>query len=90
MNGILPILKKECREIWRDPYTLGIALLLPLVLLFMFGYALNLDVKDISLAVVDLDHSHESRTYTDPVVNSDCFDLRLRRDNIQGAARFLH
>ena len=89
MNGILPILKKECREIWRDPYTLGIALLLPLVLLFMFGYALNLDVKDISLAVVDLDHSHESRTYTDLFVNSDRFDLRFRLDNIQDAQRLL-
>ena len=89
MNGILPILKKECREIWRDPYTLGIALLLPLVLLFMFGYALNLDVKDISLAVVDLDHSHESRTYTDLFVNSDRFDLRFRLDNIQDAERLL-
>lgn len=57
MNGILPILRKEFREIWRDPYTLGIAIFLPLVLLFLFAYALNLDVKNIPLAVVDLDHS---------------------------------
>ncbi len=34
---ILAILRKEIAEIWRDPYTLGMALVLPLVLLFLFA-----------------------------------------------------
>lgn len=78
MNGIIPILRKEFREIWRDPYTLGIAIFLPLVLLFLFAYALNLDVKNIPLAVVDLDHSPESRTYVAVFANTGKFELRYR------------
>ncbi len=77
-HGVLPILKKEFREIWRDPYTLSIALLLPVALLFLFAYALNLDVKDIPLAVVDLDHTPESRAYAQALVNTGKFVLAYR------------
>jgi ABC-2 type transport system permease protein len=41
--------------------TLGVALLLPVVLLFIFGYALRLDVEEAPLAVVDLDGTPASR-----------------------------
>ncbi|MFQ5814610.1 MAG: ABC transporter permease, partial [Anaerolineae bacterium] len=89
MNDIIPILRKEFREIWRDPYTLGIAIFLPLVLLFLFAYALNLDVKNIALAVVDLDNSPESRAYIETFVNTDKFSLRYRPANPQEAGRLL-
>ncbi|MCA9901899.1 MAG: ABC transporter permease [Ardenticatenaceae bacterium] len=89
MNSIIPILKKEFREIWRDPYTLGMAIILPLMLLFLFGYALNLDVKDISLAVVDLDHSAESRAYLDVFVNTGKFNLDYRLSDPAEAERLL-
>lgn len=89
MNGIVPVLRKEFREIWRDPYTLGIALILPLVLLFLFGYALNLDIKDIPLAAIDLDNSRESRAYLDAFANTNRFDLRFRPANLRQAKRLL-
>jgi len=78
MNGIVPILKKEFREIWRDPYTLGLAIFLPLVLLFLFAYSFDLDVKNIPLALVDLDNSAESRAYADMFVNTGKFELKYR------------
>ncbi len=89
MNGVLPILKKEFREVVRDPYTLGIAVFLPIVLLFVFGYGLNLDFKDVSLAVVDLDSSPESRAYIDALVNTGKFDLRHRPASPQEAGQLL-
>jgi ABC-2 type transport system permease protein len=89
MNGVVPILKKEFREIWRDPYTLGMVIILPLMLLFLFGYALNLDVKDISLAVVDLDNSAESRAYLEMFVNTGKFELKHRPSNAAAAERLL-
>lgn len=55
------IVWKELREIRRDPITLGVAVILPLLMLYLFGSALSLDVKDASLAVYDQDHSHVSR-----------------------------
>lgn len=59
---ILPgLIKKEAKEILRDPVTLGTAIFLPLVMLFLFGYAISLDVEDISMAVYDQDRTQESR-----------------------------
>ncbi|MFQ5343032.1 MAG: ABC transporter permease [Anaerolineae bacterium] len=89
MNGVAPILKKEFREVWRDPYTLGIAIFLPLVLLFLFAYSLNLDVKNIPLAVVDLDNSPESRAYAQMFINTRKFDLKYRPASTEGARRLL-
>ena len=89
MQGTIPILKKEFREIWRDPYTLGIAIFLPLILLFLFAYALNLDVEDVPLAVVDLDNSAESRAYVNALVNTDKFTLLAHPDSPEEAGRLL-
>lgn len=71
----LSVLRKERREILRDPYTLGIALVLPLVMLFLFAYGVNTDVRNIELVVLDFDHSTASRDYTRAFVNSGYFHL---------------
>ncbi len=89
MNGIIPILKKEFREIWRDPYVLGLAIFLPLVLLFLFAYSFDLDVKNIPLALVDLDNSAESRAYADMFVNTGKFELKYRPAGPDEAMRLL-
>jgi ABC-2 type transport system permease protein len=59
----IAILIKETREIWRDPYTLLMAIILPLIMLFLFAYATNLDVEDVPLAIYDQDQSRASRDY---------------------------
>ena len=53
---------KEFLQIVRDPRSLMIALLIPLIQMFMFGYGVNLDVKHIPLCVYDAESSQESRT----------------------------
>ncbi len=89
MSGVLSVLKKEVREIWRDPYTLGLAIFLPLVLLLLFAYALNLDVKNIPVAIVDLDHSAESRAYVQALANTGRFVPAYRPATPQEAERLL-
>src|SRR3970282_628926 len=69
----LAVLRKETREILRDPYTLGIALVLPLVLLFLFAYGVNTDVRDIELVLLDFDQSAASRDYARAFANSGYF-----------------
>lgn len=71
-------MRKEVAEIWRDPYTLGVALILPLVLLILFGYAINTDVRDIRLGVLDYDQSSASREYLRAFTNSGYFQWVLR------------
>lgn len=75
MRRCMAVMQKETREILRDPMTLGIAIVLPLMMMFLFSYAITLDVKDIALAVVDEAHSPESREYLARVVQSGYFRL---------------
>ncbi|HLO30524.1 MAG TPA: ABC transporter permease [Anaerolineales bacterium] len=75
MNSrILSVLRKETREILRDPYTLIIALVLPLVMLFLFAYGVNTDVRNIELAVMDFDQTATSRDYVQAIFSSGYFD----------------
>ncbi len=49
MRGML---RKEALQIIRDPSSIAIAFVLPIVLLFLFGYGISLDAKHVPLAVV--------------------------------------
>lgn len=75
MKVLLALIKKEIKEILRDPVTLGTAIFLPLVLLFLFGYAITLDIEDISLGVYDQDKSQESTKLLGAFTNSGYFQL---------------
>ena len=46
------LVRKEFIELGRDPVTLAVAVLLPLVLLFLFGYGIRYDVENVALAVM--------------------------------------
>lgn len=83
------VLRKETREILRDPYTLGIALALPLVMLFLFAYGVNTDVRNIQLVVLDFDQSAASREYSRAFTNSDYFRLVASVENYDQIADLL-
>src|SRR5512138_884225 len=75
MNSrLFSVLRKEAREILRDPYTLSIALLLPLVMLFLFAYGVNTDVRNIQLVVLDFDQTAASRDYIQALFSSGYFE----------------
>jgi ABC-2 type transport system permease protein len=46
------LVKKESLQIMRDPSSIAIAFILPIVLLFLFGYGVSLDAKDIPVGIV--------------------------------------
>jgi hypothetical protein len=72
---IAAVIVKEARELWRDPVTVGISLLMPLVMLFLFGYAVTLDINNVALGVLDRDATPASRSLTDSFVQSGYFRL---------------
>ncbi len=57
------IARKEVMHIWRDPFTLALALGLPVMLVTFFGYAIDYEVKDIRLAVSDRDKGPAARRF---------------------------
>lgn len=54
------LVRKETIELLRDPVTLAVAVLLPFLMLFLFGYAMSMDVRDVRLVVYDADRSPQS------------------------------
>ncbi len=65
MRRILSQCRKELLQFSRDRLTLGLAFLLPLLTLLIFGFAIRLETKFIPIVVQDLDRSPLSRAYTD-------------------------
>lgn len=89
------VARKETREFLRDPITVGVAILLPVIMMFLFSYAITLNVRELALAVLDEDGSLESREYVASFLQSGYFRLHaavqkpreLERLLDQGAVR---
>jgi ABC-2 type transport system permease protein len=62
---LIAVARKELIHIRRDPRSLLLAFLLPVLLLVLFGYAITWDVEEIATAVVDQDQSARSRELLD-------------------------
>ena len=60
-GGAWAILIKEWAQIWRDPSTIGLVVVLPLLLMFLFGSAVSLDTSATRTGLVDRDRSAASR-----------------------------
>jgi len=52
--------RKETRQILRDPSSIAIGIVFPLMLILLFGYGLSLDVTRVTVAMLDNDHSSDS------------------------------
>lgn len=70
---IAAVIGKEGREILRDPITVGVSVLMPLVMLFLFGYAISLDLRQVTLGVLDQDDSPASRALVERFVQNEYF-----------------
>lgn len=73
MNAIRHIARKELYHILRDVRSLIIVFVMPIMMTFLYGYAINLDVEHIVLAIVDHDQSTESHELVDRFYNSTYF-----------------
>ena len=75
------IAKKEFFHIFRDPRSLGLVILMPAALMLLFGYAVTLDVKHVSMAVLDQDRSQESLSFIQRFSASPYFTLQVLARN---------
>ncbi|MEI7732218.1 MAG: ABC transporter permease [Verrucomicrobiota bacterium] len=73
MRRFLAIFKKEFRQIRRDPLSLGLLILVPALLLMLYGYALSFDIKHIPVGVLDQDRTQESRALLDSLFRNPYF-----------------
>jgi ABC-2 type transport system permease protein len=72
---ILSITRKEFLHIVRDPRTLAVMFLIPVVQLLLLGYAATTDVKHLPMAVLDQDRTARSRELVEAYRVSGYFDI---------------
>jgi ABC-2 type transport system permease protein len=70
---IIPVIRKEFIHIFRDPRTLAVMFVTPLMQLILLGYAATTDVRNVPLAVYDQDRSGASRALVEAFVASGQF-----------------
>jgi ABC-2 type transport system permease protein len=76
MNSrLFSIIRKEFIQIIRDPRTLVMILVIPVMQLFLLGYAATTDVRNVPIAVLDQSRSPESRALLDAFRAADYFQI---------------
>jgi ABC-2 type transport system permease protein len=63
VRRIIAIAHKELLHILRDPRSLALAILQPMVMLLLYGYAINMDIKRLKVGILDLDQTQESADF---------------------------
>jgi ribosome-dependent ATPase len=64
---------RETLELLRDPFRIGFAIFGTAFLMLVFGFGISTDVNSLTFAVLDHDHSHESRAYLEELRGSSYF-----------------
>ena len=77
------LIRKEGRQIMRDPSSIAIGIVLPVVLILLFGYGLSLDVTKVPVAVVVEDPSPAAMDLAAGFELSHYFDAQLTPSMIQ-------
>ncbi|MEW5960370.1 MAG: ABC transporter permease [Chloroflexota bacterium] len=71
----LSLIRKELLHIVRDPRTLAIMIVIPLIMLTVLGYAATTDIKHLRTAVYDADKTPQSRDLIEAYQSSNYFDI---------------
>jgi ABC-2 type transport system permease protein len=85
---IRALVRKETYQVMRDPSSIAIGVVLPLILILLFGFGLSLDVKHVPLAIVMGDTGPDARDLVGALELSPYFRPR-RVDSMPHAQRLL-
>jgi len=89
LNRILIIMKWEFVHILRDPLSLIISLFMPFFMLFLFGYSLCFELKNMPVAVFNMDQTQTSYNYIEAVNKTTYFDIQYHLTSYKEAIHFL-
>jgi ABC-2 type transport system permease protein len=73
LSRIREMVRKEFRQVFRDPRLSRVIFVAPVIQLLIFGYAVSTDVRDTAMFVVDYDGSRESRELVEAFTASGYF-----------------
>ncbi|MGD9093547.1 MAG: ABC transporter permease [Anaerolineales bacterium] len=78
---LVSLIRKEFIQIVRDPRTLALAMIMPIMQLFLMGYAATNDVRNVPLGIYDQDRGPEARALLDAYRTADYFRLAYDVDS---------
>ena len=90
INRTWTIMKWEMIHILRDPLSLIISLFMPLFMLFLFGYSLCFELRNMPVAVFDMDQSQTSLNYIKEIDSTSYFVVKYYPASYNEAVSFLH
>ncbi|MFZ2631543.1 MAG: ABC transporter permease [Desulfosalsimonadaceae bacterium] len=77
-SRLAPLIRKEFIHIRRDPRSLLILFLMPVLMMFIFGYAIDMDLKHIRIGICDLSRTPASRDLIETLSASPYFNIVAR------------
>ncbi len=86
---LISVTRKEILHIRRDPRTLAVMFLIPVIQMFLLGYAATTDVEHLRTAVLDRDNTPASRELLEAYGASNYFDLVYYVDDEEELARLI-
>lgn len=89
LKRLFTIAKKEFIHIKRDKASLAIAVMMPIMMLLLFGFAVNTDVNSVNLAVYDGSKTMESRELVNKFTNSYYFKLYDEVDSAEDVENYI-
>lgn len=80
IRRVKAIIVKEFLQIVRDPSSILISFVLPLILLFVYGFGVSLDLNHLRLALVMEDTAPDAQSFARSLIDSPFFDVKVGRD----------
>jgi ABC-2 type transport system permease protein len=87
LTRFLAVAKKEMLQVLRDSRSLIIVLIMPVILVLLFGYGVNLDLKHLPIYVYDRDGSQQSQDLLKRFQASDYFEIARVVNNYPALTR---
>lgn len=89
LKRVLIIMKWEFVHIIRDPLSLIISLFMPLFMLFLFGYSLCFELRNMPVAVFDMDRTQTSFDYIQTINTTPYFNVKHHLSSYNEALHFM-
>ncbi|MFH1144001.1 MAG: ABC transporter permease, partial [Candidatus Eisenbacteria bacterium] len=61
MKRVFAVARKEMRHILRDPRSLAVALIMPVLMVVLYGYGIDTELRNLPLGILDQDRTEASR-----------------------------
>ncbi|WP_462153028.1 ABC transporter permease [Pseudoalteromonas xiamenensis] len=85
LHRLYAIVSKEFKQLARDRITFAMIVMIPLVQLMLFGYAINTDVRHVHAGIVDLSQTFQSRQLIQTAANTQVVDFKRYYSSAEAA-----